>query len=90
MPEQKTVEISFSGIDKQNESQIAPTDINSQTNQDFINSKFMEMLALRKPVSVVPTYIPKNFIEQTVYYVSGATVRRYDFINGTWRYTTLT
>jgi hypothetical protein len=59
-------------------------------NQDFINRKFLEAFQIKRSVSVVPTYIPKNFFEQTVYYKNGATLRRYDYVDGAWVYSTLT
>lgn len=49
--------------------------------------------ALRKkkrPVSAVPTYVPRNLIEQFVLYENGATRRLYVWVEGTWRYAALT
>jgi len=40
--------------------------------------------------SSVPTHKPKNREEQFYLYESGATIRLYIWVNGTWRYITLT
>jgi len=49
-----------------------------------------ELKSPRRAVSAAPTYTPKNFLEQIVFYESGTTRRLYLFINRSWRYVTLT
>ena len=62
-----------------------------QTTQEFDLSAFLEELKkVRQPVSAVPTYTPKNFLQQFVFYESGATRRLYIYLNGGWYYASLT
>ena len=61
----------------------------SPTEQDFA-SIIVALRTIRQPLATVPTFIPKNFIEQIQFYESGATYRLYIYQNGAWRYTTLT
>ena len=49
-----------------------------------------ELKSVRRPVSAVPTYVPKNFLQQFVLYESGATRRLYVYMNGGWYYASLT
>tara|TARA_B100000508_G_C11460132_1_gene278814 strand:- start:2271 stop:2555 length:285 start_codon:yes stop_codon:yes gene_type:complete len=49
-----------------------------------------ELKEVRRPVDAVPTYTPKNFLQQFVLYESGATRRLYVYMNGGWYYETLT
>lgn len=83
MAEKKPIEIDF----KKAEPAVT---VDVGNDQDFINQRFLVAFALKKHVTVAPTYTPKNFFEQTVYYDDGTNRRRYDYINGTWRYVTLT
>jgi hypothetical protein len=57
-------------------------------------AKYLPLLEiLRRPkydLSTAPTFIPKTFLEQIQFYENGATRRIYFFINGSWRYATLT
>lgn len=61
----------------------------SATERDFA-SIIVALRTIRQPLATVPTFIPKNFIEQIQFYESGATYRLYIYQNGVWRYTTLT
>lgn len=61
----------------------------SATERDF-DGIIVALRTIRQPIATVPTFIPKNFIEQIQFYESGATYRLYIYQNGTWRYTTLT
>ncbi|MEI6529691.1 MAG: hypothetical protein WCN88_04865 [Candidatus Falkowbacteria bacterium] len=85
--EQKTIDINFN---QRGNNEVAPTDIKTGTNQDFINQKFLETYQIKQHWKVVPTYYPKNFYEQTVYFDDGINRRIYTFINGVWRYVTMT
>jgi len=91
MDKQKTIEINFAKQDQSVlDNLIAPTDLKDQTNQNFINNRFMDAFSIKMHVSVAPTYMPKNAFEQTVFYENGTTRRLYVYINGAWRYVTLT
>lgn len=49
--------------------------------------------AMQRPkrhLSSTPDFIPKNLAEQIQFYDSGSVRRVYFYINGTWRYSTLT
>lgn len=61
----------------------------SKTEQEFA-SILLALRTVRQPVSVVPTNVPKNFLQQIEIYESGATRRLYIYVNGTWRYVALT
>lgn len=61
----------------------------STTERDFAGI-IVALRTIRQPLATVPTFIPKNFIEQIQFYESGATYRLYIYQNGAWRYTTLT
>lgn len=46
---------------------------------------------IKRSVSTAPTYTPKNFLEQFVFYDDGGgTVRLYLYVGTTWRYVGLT
>jgi hypothetical protein len=57
-------------------------------------AKFIAVLEmLRRPkyhIDSVPDFTPKTFLEQIQFYENGSTRRIYFYVNGTWRYTTLT
>lgn len=64
-----------------------------ESKQDFERqyaSLLLSLRTVRQPVSVIPSFIPRNFLEQIQIYENGATYRLYIYMNGTWRYTTLT
>jgi hypothetical protein len=61
----------------------------SATELDFAGI-IVALRTIRQPLATVPTFVPKNFIEQIQFYESGATYRLYIYQNGVWRYTTLT
>jgi hypothetical protein len=65
-------------------------DLNIEDKLNEVGFKFNETYDTKQPVSVAPTYTPKNFYEQIVLYVNGATIRLYVYVNGTWRYSALT
>lgn len=83
MVEDKTIEIDYS----KNNNQVSSQNLNSQ---DYINSKFMEVLRIKKHSSIAPTYTPKNFFEQFYFYDDGANRYLYIYINNAWRKTSLT
>lgn len=45
---------------------------------------------LNEVFTSAPTYIPKTFREQFVFYDTGGVRRLYVYVNGSWRYSTLT
>jgi len=49
-----------------------------------------QMLRTKQPLSVAPSFVPRNAFEQWQIYESGATRRLYVYVAGTWRYTALT
>ena len=52
---------------------------------------FLEAMRTNKVhIEVAPTLTPKNFYEQIQFYDSGGVRRLYLYINGDWRYVTLT
>ncbi len=57
-------------------------------------AKFVAVLdLLRRPkyhITAAPSFTPKSFLEQIQFYENGATRRIYFYINGSWRYATLT
>jgi hypothetical protein len=59
-----------------------------QEQEGFIPLLFA-LRAVKRPVSVAPTHVPKNLLEQFEIYESGATRRLYVYIGG-WHYVTLT
>lgn len=64
-----------------------------KSSQDFERqyaSLLLQLRTVRQPVSAIPSFIPRNFLEQIQIYENGATYRLYIYMNGTWRYTTLT
>lgn len=49
--------------------------------------------ALQRPkrhLTTAPTFIPRNLTEQIQFYDSGGVRRLYVYLNGAWRYVTLT
>lgn len=54
-----------------------------------INDDFEASNQLKTVVSAVPAYVPISHAEQEVYYVNGATYRKYFYINNNWKYITL-
>lgn len=57
--------------------------------QERTNNDFNYFNEIHSFVDTAPTYIPKNHTEQEVYYVNGATYRKYFYINNNWKYITL-
>jgi hypothetical protein len=57
-------------------------------------TKFIALLnVLRRQkyhLTAAPTFTPKNFLEQIQFYDTGGVRRLYLYINGNWRYITLT
>ena len=45
---------------------------------------------VKKHRATVPTHTPRNLLEQFELYENGADYRLYVYLNGTWRYVTLT
>jgi len=56
----------------------------------FLKTQSIINTAIKKHTATVPTYSPKNFNEQIVFYDDDTNFRLYLWINGTWRYITLT
>ena len=78
MVEEKTIEIDFS--QKSN-----PTEVKvNESNQNFINGKFMEILQIKKSASLAPINNPKNFFEQFNFFDDGTNVYLYLNINNKW------
>jgi hypothetical protein len=48
------------------------------------------LASVKKHLATAPTFTPRNFLEQIQFYDDGTDRRLYVFINGTWRYVTLT
>lgn len=48
------------------------------------------MKTVKRAVATAPTLTPKNFYEQIQFYESGGVQRIYVWVEGTWRYVTLT
>jgi hypothetical protein len=44
----------------------------------------------RRHLTTAPTFTPKSFIDQIQFYDDGTNRRVYLYVNGTWRYATLT
>lgn len=59
------------------------------TIEDYIT--FLELLKMiKKHRTTAPTYTPKSFIEQISLYDDGVNYRLYLYVNGSWRYVSLT
>jgi len=56
----------------------------------FIKTSLFISNQLKKHTANVPTYSPKTFNEQIVFYHNGATIRLYIWMNSAWRYIALT
>lgn len=68
-----------------------PLDPNAGKQELFDIAYILEGLKVtHKPVSVAPTFTPRNFSEQIQIYENGATYRLYIYVNQTWRYVALT
>lgn len=67
-----------------------PPSPKSKTLEEQFPALLTALRVIKQPVSTVPTYIPKSFLEQIVIYENGATYRLYVYVNRTWRYTALT
>ena len=93
MEEDKTTEETINinlGPDIINESKLN-NEISSIDNDfRFLKTKLLVDSAIKKHVSTAPIYSPKNFNEQIVFYDDDTNFRLYLWINGTWRYITLT
>lgn len=63
--------------------------IYKELEQVRVNDDFEASSQLKTVVDTAPTYIPINHSEQEVYYVNGATYRKYIYINNNWKYITL-
>lgn len=48
------------------------------------------LVGLKKTNATVPTYTPKNFLEQIYLYKSGTDYRLYVYLNNEWKYITFT
>jgi hypothetical protein len=63
----------------------------SDEKQEFdLQPLIEELKSVRRPVDSVPTFTPKNFLQQFVLYENGGTNRLYVYMNGGWHYVTLT
>ena len=49
-----------------------------------------QLRVVKKSISTVPTFTPRNYLEQFQLYKNGTTYRLYVYVAGSWRYTTLT
>ena len=63
---------------------------NSKKEVDRYRNEFDAAKRILQHVDTVPTYNPKTFFEQFVLYENGSTYRLYVYLNGTWRYVSLT
>lgn len=50
---------------------------------------FKQMRSVKRPLSAAPTFTPQNFLEQIQFYKNGSTYRVYFYIEGSWKYSTL-
>lgn len=50
----------------------------------------VSLLAPKSHLTAAPTFIPQNLLEAIQLYDDGAARRLYVYLDGTWRYTTLT
>ena len=62
----------------------------SQNTLPNVDDLLLRLANPKKYVSSVPTYVPRNWEEMFVLYDDGANYRLYIYINGSWRYSTLT
>ena len=69
------------------ETQSAPPP--PQNIEDFL-PYLMKLRYNIKSVSTAPTFKPRGFLEHFVTYDTGGVRRLYIYVNGSWRYTTLT
>jgi hypothetical protein len=65
-----------------------PTTLNYRF-EDFLPLLF-ELLAPKQHVTAAPTVTPRNFLEAIQLMDDGVNRRLYVFVDGTWRYSTLT
>lgn len=49
-----------------------------------------KLVELKETNSTVPTYIPKNFLDQMYLYKNGTDYRLYLYLNNEWKYIDLT
>jgi len=69
----------------------APSDTMKNLEMDFnMYLPFFEMLRqIKRPVDAAPTYTPRSFIEQIVFYKNGTTLRLYLYFGNAWHYVAL-
>ena len=70
---------------------------NILVNRDPLNNNpmnknpLLDLLSrVKRHTDTVPVYTPKNFYEQFVFFDDGTNQRLYVFVNGSWKYSTLT
>lgn len=84
-----------SELNKKNKIKVEkPETINSQEliSEDEIvdvRDAFNMLIKNIKTQSTVPTYTPRNYKEQFVFYDDGSNQRLYIYINNSWKYTAL-
>jgi len=72
------------------ETNIEDTDFDLKEDFDLLKNNFYKDNRTQESVSTVPTYIPKTFLEQFVLYDDDTNQRLYVYVNGAWKYATLT
>ncbi len=70
--------------------QFSPEQNQEEQERQTNDIRFLESWRTKRATATVPTYNPKNFNEQVVFYKSGSTYRVYFNIDNTWKYITLT
>jgi hypothetical protein len=68
---------------------MATNETNLELPESFL-PLLKEMMDVKRPLSSVPTFTPQNAFEQWQLYENGSTRRVYFYINGTWRFASLT
>jgi len=55
----------------------------------FLKTREKRSFPIKQHVTAAPTYTPKNYNDQIVFYNSGVTYRVYFYVNNSWKYVTL-
>jgi len=66
--------------------------LDNNMQQDFsaLYTEIKNIKKIKQHVTSAPTYTPKTFFDQIVFYDDGSTRRIYFYINSAWYYATLT
>lgn len=80
--------------ESKNNEDTQPSSIEQQSDPNDPLSPYIAFLTamktVKRAVATAPTLTPKNFYEQIQFYESGGVQRIYVWVEGTWRYVTLT